>query len=277
MPNGDIGRSIETSLNKTTNQLTHDNTMSVNMNKEVTENKAVQPLMELPSMKLIALGGDSHRHCMILNPAVDYKDMYRVIFFLPMTFTCDSSEMKSFHELYEDFKKENCQLIAVNSDNPLVNRRWLKKPAAFGGFQFGEDLKFPIICDHDLRLAKSLGAADTDKGIPCRAVYIVDWDGRIRHMSMTAHNICPNAKEVLRLVRAFREVDLTGTVVTLKKEDSQVLEENLTLDNSIGHDNKALEENPTLDNPIVPYQVIEDANKALEENTTLDNLSLIHI
>ena len=111
--------------------------MSVNMNKEVTENKAIEPLMELPSKKLIALGGGSHRHCMILDPAVDYKDMYRVIFFLPMTFTCDSSEMMSFHELYEDFKKENCQLIAVNSDNPLVNRRWLKKPAAFGGFEFG--------------------------------------------------------------------------------------------------------------------------------------------
>ena len=140
----------------------------------------------------------------------DYRDKYFIIFFLPMDFFADSSEVRAFDSLYDEFQKERCELIAVTSDNPLIVRRWIMKPVEKGGF--GGPVKFPIVADHDLKLCKAVGAAHKS-GLPTRTTFIVDWRNYVRYSSTLPNRMGKSVTEILRLVQAFRHSDRNGVAL----------------------------------------------------------------
>merc|ERR1719312_1405502 len=137
----------------------------------------------------------------------EFEDNYFVLFFFPIDFKVDSSEVLSFKEHLDEFTESHCEIIGVTSDNPWAVKRWIIKEPSCGGF--GGPVGFPILCDKDLSLSMSMSVA-MDNGNPARATFIIDWTGRIRYMMSHRSDIGRSVKEILRLVQAFRHSDLTG-------------------------------------------------------------------
>ena len=143
----------------------------------------------------------------VVDMEAEFKDTYLVLFFFPMDFKVDSSEVLSFKKHLDEFTENNCEIVGVTSDNPLAVKRWISKDVSRGGF--GGPVGFPILTDKDLSLSMSMGVA-RDCGLPARATFIIDWTGSVRYMMVHRSDIGRSVKEILRLVQAFRHSDLTG-------------------------------------------------------------------
>jgi peroxiredoxin len=54
----------------------------------------------------------------VVDMETDFKNNYFVLFFFPMDFKVDSSEVLSFKEYLEEFTKNHCEIVGVTSDSP---------------------------------------------------------------------------------------------------------------------------------------------------------------
>jgi len=179
---------------------------SSNMELLTVSNKVTKPqdAFKFPSMTGVDKDGETIR---MVNMKTEFENNYFVLFFFPMDFKVDSSEVLSFKEHIAEFTKENCEIVGVTSDSPWTVKRWIIKDPSHGGF--GGPVGFPILSDKDLSLSMSMGVA-MDNGNPARATFIIDWTGTIRYMMIHRSDIGRSVKEILRLVQAFRHSDLTG-------------------------------------------------------------------
>ena len=162
--------------------------------------------------------GDTVREFVLSS---ELKNTYFVLFFFPMDFKADSSEVLAFSQALPEFKKRHIKVIGVTHDSPHVIRHWTRKDPAKGGF--GQSSGFPILSDKDLHLAHMMGVAQPD-GMPARSTFIVDWNGGIRYMMVHRSDIGRSVVEILRLSIAFRHSDLTGEITPAKwKEGDEVI------------------------------------------------------
>ena len=70
----------------------------------------------------------------VVDMETEFKNNYFVLFFFPMDFKVDSSEVLSFKEHLEEFTKNHCEIVGVTSDSPLAVKRWISKDVSRGGF-----------------------------------------------------------------------------------------------------------------------------------------------
>ena len=183
-----------------------DSSLDASMQLLTVSNKVTKPqdTFEFREMIGVDKNGTSIR---TIDMKTEFEDNYFVLFFFPMDFKVDSSEVLSFKEHLDEFSANNCEVVGVTSDSPWAVKRWIIKEPSCGGF--GGPVNFPILCDKDLSLSLSMGVA-MDNGNPARATFIIDWAGRIRYMMSHRSDIGRSVREILRLVQAFRHSDLTG-------------------------------------------------------------------
>jgi len=181
-------------------------TIESGMSLLTVSNKNSKPQDEFPFKTKVGVDEDGET-IREFNMDLEFKDTYFVCFFFPMDFKVDSSEVLAFKENLEEFSKMHCKIVGVTSDSPFAIKRWISKGVSGGGF--GGPVGFPILCDADLSLAMSLGAA-RDCGMPARATFIVDWKGIIRYVLMHRSDIGRPVKEILRMTQAFRHSDLAA-------------------------------------------------------------------
>ena len=180
--------------------------MESSMSLLTVSNKIIKPQDEILFHPMLGIDKDGETVRKVYME-IEFKDYYFVIFFFPMDFKVDSSEILSFKEHIADFSKNNCKIVGVTSDSPLAIKRWISKDVSGGGF--GGPVGFPILSDKDLSLSMSMGVA-RDCGMPARATFIIDWTGVVRYMMVHRSDIGRSVKDILRLVQAFRHSDLTG-------------------------------------------------------------------
>lgn len=136
-------------------------------------------------------------------------DGYLVIFFYPLdwTFVCPT-EIISFSDRVDEFKKLNCALVGVSVDSVYSHLAWTKTPRNKGGI--GE-MKIPLIGDITKQISRDYGVL-MDEGIALRGLFIIDDKGIIRHITMNDPPVGRNVDEVLRLVAAYQYNDKNGEV-----------------------------------------------------------------
>lgn len=129
------------------------------------------------------------------------KNKWLILFFYPadFTFVCPT-ELKDLAKNYQEFKKLNCEVYAVSTDTVYTHKAWLEKEKLL------EDVKFPMLSDHNGNLAKSLEIYDEVSGMAERACYIIDPKGILRSVQIVADNIGRSASEILRQVKALKFV-----------------------------------------------------------------------
>jgi peroxiredoxin (alkyl hydroperoxide reductase subunit C) len=140
----------------------------------------------------------------------DYKGKYVVLFFYPLdfTFVCPT-EIISFSDRAEEFRKLNCEVIACSTDSHFSHLAWVNTPRKQGGL--GE-MKIPLLADKSMDVAKAYGVLKEDAGIAFRGLFIIDAEGNLRQVIVNDLPVGRDVDEVLRLVQAYQFTDVHGEV-----------------------------------------------------------------
>ena len=131
-----------------------------------------------------------------------YSGKWRVVFFWPkdFTFVCPT-EIAEFGRLNEQFADRDAQVLGGSVDNEFVHYAWRRQH---------EDLiniPFPMLSDLKRELVAALGVLNSD-GVADRATFIVDPEGAIQFVMVTAGSVGRNVEEVLRVLDALQTDEL---------------------------------------------------------------------
>lgn len=140
----------------------------------------------------------------------DYMGKYLVIFFYPLdfTFVCPT-EIISFSERADDFRKISCEVIACSTDSHFSHLAWINTSRKEGGLG---SMNIPLLADKNCQIAKDYGVYKEDDGVAFRGLFIVDDKGRLRQITINDLPVGRSVDETLRLVQAFQYTDKHGEV-----------------------------------------------------------------
>jgi len=135
----------------------------------------------------------------------DFRGKYLVLFFYPLDFTyvCPT-EILAFADRAAEFEAIGAKLVGASVDSVFSHMAWCNTPRKEGGIQ---GVSIPLIGDVTRKLSQTYGVlADDgfDDGLAFRALFIVDPEGILRHITMNDMPIGRSVDEALRVVQALR-------------------------------------------------------------------------
>ncbi len=136
----------------------------------------------------------------------DYQGRWLVLFSHPADFTpvC-TTEFMAFANYHEEFLAVGADLLGLSIDSIYSHVAWVRNIKE----KFGVEVKFPIIEDLSMAVAKSYGmihpgAADTSA---VRATFIIDPEGILRAMVYYPMTNGRSIPEFLRIIKALQASD----------------------------------------------------------------------
>ncbi|MHB1498185.1 MAG: peroxiredoxin [Acidimicrobiales bacterium] len=127
---------------------------------------------------------------------------WRVVFFWPkdFTFVCPT-EIAEFGRQEGQFAERDAQVLGVSVDSEFVHFAWRKEHADL------RELPFPMLSDVRRELSLAAGVLGAD-GVAQRATFLVDPNGIIQFVMVTAGSVGRNVSEVLRVLDALQTDEL---------------------------------------------------------------------
>jgi peroxiredoxin (alkyl hydroperoxide reductase subunit C) len=140
----------------------------------------------------------------------DYKGKYVVLFFYPLdfTFVCPT-EILAISDRIAEFKERGAEVIGVSVDSPYSHIAWRRTPRKKGGI--GE-VTYPLVSDLDKAVATKYGVLLEKPGIALRGLFIIDREGKLRHITINDLPLGRNVEEVLRVLDAVKFSEEHGEV-----------------------------------------------------------------
>jgi alkyl hydroperoxide reductase subunit AhpC len=134
---------------------------------------------------------------------LDYSGKWKVFFFWPKAFTllCPT-EIAGFGKLNKQFQERDAQVLGGSIDSEWVHHAWRNSNPD------RKNLPFPLISDIKRDLCGQLGILDPIEGVAQRATFIVDPDGVIQFVYVTAGSVGRSPGEVLRVLDALQSDEL---------------------------------------------------------------------
>ena len=131
----------------------------------------------------------------------DLKGKWSVFFFYPadFTFVCPT-ELEDLADHYAEFQKLGVEIYSVSTDTHFAHKAWADTSAAI------KKIKYTMLGDPTLRLSRNFEVLIEEAGLADRGTFVVDPDGKIQIVEITAGGIGRDAKELLRKVRAAQYV-----------------------------------------------------------------------
>lgn len=131
----------------------------------------------------------------------DFKGKWIIFFFYPadFTFVCPT-ELEDMANIYEDFKKEDAEIVSVSTDTVFVHKAWHDTSDAI------KKITYPMAADPTHLLSNLFGVLIEDEGLALRGTFIIDPEGIIRVAEIHDNSIGRNAKETLRKIQAAKFV-----------------------------------------------------------------------
>ena len=150
-----------------------------------------------PEFELEALADGEFRN-ISLN---EYKGKWVVLFFWPLdfTFVCPT-EIRSFNELYDDFRKLNSEVLGASVDSVYSHKAWVENGLG--------QIRFPLLSDFNKRVSRMYDILVEDKGVALRGTFIIDPEGNLRYVVVSDLNVGRSAKETLRVLEALQTGEL---------------------------------------------------------------------
>lgn len=157
---------------------------------------AAQAVFEDGSMKEVSLA--------------QYKGRYVVLFFYPLdfTFVCPT-EIIALSDRIEEFRARGTEVLGVSVDSHFSHMAWRNTPRKQGGI--GE-ISFPLISDLDKSISRSYGVLLEKPGIALRGLFIIDREGKLRHITVNDLPLGRNVDEILRVIDAVQFNEKYGEV-----------------------------------------------------------------
>lgn len=155
----------------------------------------------------------------------DYnKGSWVLLFSHPADFTpvC-TTEMSAFAQEEEYFKQQNTKLMGLSIDSIHSHVAWVNNVKK----NMGILMKFPIIADIDMKVAKLYGMLQPGESetAAVRAVFFIDPTGKIRLIMYYPLNVGRNMDEIKRVLSALQTSDEHKVAMPLnwKKGDKVIV------------------------------------------------------
>ena len=145
------------------------------------------------------------------------KGKWSVFFFYPadFTFVCPT-ELEDLADNQAAFDKLGVEVYGVSTDTHFAHKAWHDTSKAIG------KIKYALIGDPTARLARNFDVYIEEAGLADRGTFVVDPDGKIQIMEITAGGVGRNAVELLRKIKAAQYVAAhPGEVCPAKWEEGR--------------------------------------------------------
>ena len=131
----------------------------------------------------------------------DLRGKWSVVFFYPadFTFVCPT-ELGDLADHYAEFQQRGVQVYSVSTDTHFVHKAWHDASDTIG------KITYPMIGDPSGTVTNNFGVMREGQGLADRATFIIDPQGVIQAMEITAEGIGRNAEDLLRKVKAAQYV-----------------------------------------------------------------------
>lgn len=141
----------------------------------------------------------------------DLIGKWSVFVFYPadFSFVCPT-ELEDLQNLYEDFKKEGCEVFSVSCDTHYVHKAWSDHSDKIS------KVEYPMLADPTGFLARSFDVMIEDEGVSLRGSFVVNPEGEIKAYEVHDNGIGREAKELLRKLQAAKFVAEHGEVCPAK-------------------------------------------------------------
>ena len=139
------------------------------------------------------------------------RGKWSAVVFYPadFTFVCPT-ELEDLANLYEDFKKENCEIYSVSTDTEYVHKAWHDSSERV------KKVQYPMIADPTGKLSRMFEVMIEEEGLALRGSFIIDPEGVIQAYEVHSNGIGREASELLRKLQAAKFVRENGEVCPAK-------------------------------------------------------------
>ena len=147
----------------------------------------------------------------------DVLGKWAVFFFYPadFTFVCPT-ELGDVADHYDELQKLGVEVYSVSTDTHFVHKAWHDASDTI------RKIKYTMLGDPTWQISQNFDCLREGQGLADRATFIVDPDGVIQAMEITAEGIGRNAADLLRKVKAAQYVrNHPGEVCPAKWEEGE--------------------------------------------------------
>ncbi len=156
----------------------------------------------------------------------DLKGKWSVVFFYPadFTFVCPT-ELEDLAKNYAEFKKLGVEIYSVSTDTHFSHKAWHDTSEAI------KQIEYVMVGDPTHQISRNFDVLIESDGIADRGTFVIDPEGKIQIVEITAGGIGRDANELLRKVKAAQYVaSHPGEVCPAKwKEGEKTLAPSLDL------------------------------------------------
>jgi peroxiredoxin (alkyl hydroperoxide reductase subunit C) len=156
----------------------------------------------------------------------DLRGKWSVVFFYPadFTFVCPT-ELADLADVYAEFQKAGVEIYSVSTDTHFTHKAWHDSSDTIGR------IKYPMVADPAGVITRNFGVMIEAEGLADRGTFVIDPEGRIQIVEITAGGVGRDARELLRKVKAAQYVaNHPGEVCPAKwKEGEATLSPSLDL------------------------------------------------
>lgn len=131
----------------------------------------------------------------------DFQGRWLVLLFYPadFTFVCPT-ELEEAAQNYEEFKKNNAEIISVSTDTVFVHKAWHDISEAI------KKVQYPMASDPTGKLCREFGTYIESEGLSFRGSFLIDPDGILKSSEIHDNSIGRCAEEILRKLQAAKFV-----------------------------------------------------------------------
>lgn len=147
----------------------------------------------------------------------DLKGKWSVVFFYPadFTFVCPT-ELEDLAENYAEFKKLGVEIYSVSTDTHFAHKAWHDTSDAI------KKIEYVMVGDPTHVISSNFEVLIEGVGLADRGSFVVDPEGKIQIVEITAGGIGRDAKELLRKIKAAQYVaSHPGEVCPAKWEEGE--------------------------------------------------------
>ena len=131
----------------------------------------------------------------------DLRGKWSIVFFYPadFTFVCPT-ELGDLADHYDELQAMGVEVFSVSTDTHFVHKAWHDASDTI------KKIQYTMVGDPTGQITNNFGVMREGQGLADRATFLVDPDGIIQFMEITAEGIGRNATELVRKVKAAQYV-----------------------------------------------------------------------
>lgn len=131
----------------------------------------------------------------------DIAGKWAVFFFYPadFTFVCPT-ELGDLADYYDELQSRGVEVYSVSTDTHFTHKAWHETSETIGKIQYA------MIGDPTGEITRNFDVMREDMGLADRGTFVVDPDGIIQAMEITAEGIGRDAGELVRKIKAAQYV-----------------------------------------------------------------------